>query len=92
MEKILAALGLNPEATEADALKAIQSLQDNLTDAEDALKAAAPKANPREALIQRKVAAGLSRESAIEAINNQEAEDKLVEKREAKAKADKPKN
>lgn len=78
MEKIIAALGLDPKATEDDAVKAIESL-----------KASVPKKEPRAALIQKKMAAGLRRETAIEAIENQEREDALQAEREARTKSKK---
>jgi len=87
MNKILAALDLADNATEADALKVIadlkagddallQQLEDK--DAEiKALKAIPGKkeSTSREKLITLKMAAGLPRETAEEAVTNQEADE-----------------
>ena len=67
MNKILAALGLDPKATEDDAAAAITALK--ATPAKAALTA-------REKAINARMAAGLNRETAEEAQANQEAADK----------------
>lgn len=92
MEKILAALGLKPDATPDQALKVIADLKagdDELLqqlenkDAEiKALKAVPGKkeATSREKLIEEKMARGLPRDTAEEAVANQEADDALKAK------------
>jgi len=75
MEKILKQLGLDPKASEADAVAAIAALQDKRAET-----------TAREKKIQVKMAAGLTRETAIMAIEHQEAEDAV------RAKANKGKS
>ena len=82
MEKIIKLLKLKPEAAEADVLKAIEDLQARPS------TASAPQ-TARHKLIHHKMSLGLSRETAEEAVANQEAEDKLVEEREDRANKNK---
>jgi hypothetical protein len=92
MEKIFKALGLQAGATEDDAVRVINDLQTSNASLEKAFLDLKDAATPskgavaREKLVQQKMGAGLSREVAMEAIANQEREDALVAKREAKNK------
>lgn len=70
MKKIIEALGLDPNVSEADVVAAVKSLQ--ALAREKAVNAAA------EAEIQAKTKAGLTRNVAIEAIANQKLEDARV--------------
>ena len=67
MDKILELLGLDPKATEADAIAAIKQLQ---TEAK-----ARASTNAREKQIAEKMMASLTRDIAVEVIDNQARED-----------------
>jgi hypothetical protein len=67
MEKILEQLGLDAKATEADAVAAIKQLQSE--------SKARATTNARQKQIGEKMAAGLTRDVAVEVIENQERED-----------------
>jgi hypothetical protein len=67
MEKIIAALGLQAKATEEDCVKAINDLK-QIRSADSKLEKA----------ILEKMAAGLSREIAVQVIKDQAAEDARV--------------
>lgn len=62
-KQIAEALGIDAKGDASDAVAAIKAIKASLPDAK------------LEALIAAKMAAGLSRDTAIEAINNQKAED-----------------
>ncbi len=102
MKKITELLGLKPDATEDQIAKAIENvlearaalLADNeaLIEENKQLKAAGSKKNPKEALIQEKVRAGLSREMAIEVLDAQEKHDaRLAAEEKAAPKSEKKK-
>lgn len=90
MEKILKQLGLDAKSTEDEAIDRIAELKKTIKDREALLRQCAEEnerladqlqvkngqdASPREKQIAAKMAAGLTRETAIMAIEHQEAED-----------------
>jgi len=75
MEKILSALGLDAKATVDDAVAAINQLKTQAR--------ARAAISEREKKIALKMSAGLSREVAIEALDNQENENKTRNKNQS---------